>query len=151
MNAIDLLVQEHGDLEDLFHELWGAKDSATKGLIFGDIAAKLEIHAALEARLLDRAAATSRIEVLGGRSSRRQNIDDLLADIRQNVASRAFDAKVAQLQEEFECEAEEIETDLASKLADLLGQDGLETLGAELVAVRAGLDPATEAPVAAAA
>jgi hypothetical protein len=104
MDAIEMLEAQHAELEDLFHEMSGARDAATKQLIFEDIAATLSVHKELLAR---------GPWLLAQISQARPSVDRLVAELRQqSVTDRTFDANLMTLQEELECEMDELETAL---------------------------------------
>jgi hypothetical protein len=145
MNAINVLESQQGDLEDLFHEISGAKDEATKRLILDEIADKLAVLAAFEAHVLRRAASASPLVRDGLRASV-ERMGELVADLRGATvgAHETSDAKVAALQEEVERQLDEAETQLLPKLGATLGDEGLWTLGVELIAIRRAFESRAE-------
>jgi hypothetical protein len=102
MDAIEILEAQHAELEDLFHEMSGARDADTKRLIFADIAATLAVHREVLSRgpwRPDQIAMS------------RPSVDRLMAELRQaSVTDRSFDANLMTLQEALEREMDELET-----------------------------------------
>jgi hypothetical protein len=136
MNAIRVLEAQQGDLEDLFHEIAGAKDAPTKRQILDEIADKLALQAACEEHVLRRASAASPAarEVLRARLRRAEALAaELRRDRGEDVASTS--AKLAALEEEIERQADEVETEVLPRLA-AFAEDQLWLLGVELAAIR---------------
>ncbi len=152
MNAIDVLELQHGELEDLFHEVSGAKDVATMRLIVGDISDKLAVLDALEVHILRKATTARRLDADQGPGlwqyapseivSRARNVQiaALVAALRTTQGSVVVDDKVAKqvaaLQEDVERDFEEFSREVQPKLTRLFSKERLWALGAELVAIR---------------
>jgi hypothetical protein len=134
MNAIEVLETQHGELDDLFHEISGAKDAVTMRLIVGDISDKLALLGALELHILRRVGA-ARAAVPRVRD---EKVGALVAILQSAAAAdrTAVEAKIAALQEEIELDLEAVTRDLEPKLAAQLGEERVWALGAELVAIR---------------
>jgi hypothetical protein len=135
MNAIEVLESHEAGLEDLFHEISGAKDAATKRLIFDEIGDNLAMLTAMEANARRKVSADGSFAPTGHRV-RLERIEDLLEQLRAGTTNETFDVKFAALQDEVEQEFDEVDCDLVPKLKNLLGPEGLWTLGAELIAIR---------------
>jgi hypothetical protein len=149
MNAIEVLELQHGELEDLFHEVSGAKDVATMRLIVGDISDKLALLDALEVHILRKAAARNAgatpAPVLWQHApsesitrARNLQIGALVATLQSTEAiiDEKIAGKVAALQDDVERDFEEFSREVEPKLEALFGEERLWTLGAELVAIR---------------
>lgn len=131
MNNFDQLQTQHGELEDLFHEISLAKDVPTRAAILEELASALISHTALEERLLRREVALAPRqsgvwEAWEGRL-RVERVIVALAAI--DPADATFAAKVASLQDLFEDRIEYEETILFPKLQRLGdGRDAVEAL-----------------------
>lgn len=150
MNAIDVLELQHGELEDLFHEVSGAKDVATMRLIVGDISDKLALLDALELHTLRKATAAGRLEADEGpvlwqhgpdastSRARHAQIAALVGLLRtaDGFVDDKVTKQVAALQEDVERDFEEFSREVQPKLTRLFSKERLWALGAELVAIR---------------
>ena len=136
MNAIKVLEAQQGDLEDLFHEIAGAKDVGTRRQILDDLAHKLALMAAYEGHVLRRAHAATP-ESRDSLRGRFRRSEDLVADLRQAGGGDDDDAsaKLDELHEEVDRRAEEVETEVIPQLATF-SEDRLWLLGVELIAIR---------------
>jgi hypothetical protein len=118
MNPIERLKAEHGELDDLFHEIALAKDVATKAEILGDLGRLLRRHVALEETLIRRAAATApRAAGLWEDWEARLRVERVVLALDAiDPTHESFVAKVASLQEMLEERIEYEENQLFPKL-----------------------------------
>ena len=137
MNAIDMLEEQHREVDDLFEELSDAKGQRKEDL-FAEIADKLAVHAAIEERNFYPAVRERRTEdiVLESMEEHLQ-IKRVLVDLMStDIQDRAFDARVKVLKEEVEHHVEEEESELFPKVRRLMTDDELEALGQEMTATQ---------------
>jgi hypothetical protein len=111
MNAIEHLESQHGDIEDLFHELGLSKDVATKSLILSELGAGLVSHAASERRLLAALMAKHHDASLLASSQKHRAADRTISALLAiDPENAAFDSQLARLQDSFEACVEYEET-----------------------------------------
>ena len=124
MDQIEALKAQHGQLEDLFHEITLAQDVPTRTEILQELARVFVAHVALEERLLRRAAATApREEGLWQAWEARLRIERIVIALDAIDPGAATCAtKVASLQDLFEDRLEYEETQLFPKLQRFAGQ-----------------------------
>jgi hypothetical protein len=118
MDYIDRLTTEHGDLDDLFHEIALAKDVATRAEILGDLGRLLLAHVTLEETLIRRAAAAApRESGLWDDWEARLRVERIVVALAAiDPAHESFAAKVTSLQEMLEERIEYEEKQLFPKL-----------------------------------
>jgi hypothetical protein len=118
MDQIELLKSQHGDLDDLFHEIALAKDVPTKAEILAELGRALVSHVALEERLIHRAAATAPREAgLWDAWEARLRVERIVIALAAiDPEHETFGAKVASLQDLLEDRIEYEETQLFPKL-----------------------------------
>jgi Hemerythrin HHE cation binding domain len=118
MDQIELLKTQHGDLDDLFHEITLARDVPAKAEILADLGRLLVAHVALEERLIHRAAATAPREAgLWDAWEARLRVERIVIALAAiDPADVTFAAKVASLQDLLEERIEYEETQLFPKL-----------------------------------
>ena len=118
MDQIEALKAQHGDLDDLFHEIALAKDDPTKAEILAELGRALIAHVALEERLIHRAAAKAPREAgLWDAWEARLRVERIVIALAAiDPADATFIAKVASLQDLLEERIEYEETQLFPKL-----------------------------------
>jgi hemerythrin superfamily protein len=118
MDYIERLKAEHGDLDDLFHEISLAKDAATRAEILGEIGRLLLAHVALEETLICQAAAFApRENGLWEDFETRLRVERIVGALDAiDPAHTSFAAKVTSLQELVEERIEYEENQLFPKL-----------------------------------
>jgi hypothetical protein len=118
MDYIDRLTTEHGDLDDLFHEIALAKDVSTRAEILADLGRLLLTHVTLEETLIRRAAAAAPREAgLWDDWEARLRVERIVVALSAiDPAHESFAAKVASLQEMLEERIEYEENQLFPKL-----------------------------------
>lgn len=129
MNAIELLKQQHREVEDLFEKFESAP-GAQKQKIADAIADKLAIHASIEEQHFYPATKTARTEdLLREAVEEHLSAKRVIADILDTDPSDPqFTAKVKVLKEQIEHHVEEEETELFPKVQKLFSKDELEDL-----------------------
>jgi hemerythrin superfamily protein len=137
MNAIEMLEEQHREVEDLFEELSEAKGK-DKEPLFAQIADSLAIHATIEERhfypaVKDRRTEDILLESLEEHLQIKRMLADLLAT---EVGDETFDAKIKVLQEEVEHHVEEEETDLFPKVRKIMSAEELEAIAGEMTATQ---------------
>ena len=133
MNAIDLLEQQHREVEELFEEFEGASDGAqkTKGRLCREISDQLAVHATIEEKLFYPESKQEKTEeILRESVEEHLAIKRILADLMESEPSDdQFDAKMKVLKEQVEHHVEEEEKDLFPKVRKVLSKEELEDLG----------------------
>jgi hemerythrin superfamily protein len=150
MNAIELLTNQHRELEAAFKAVTGAEGAARQEL-FARVADVLMSHVLIEEQLFYPAVNAKRtedilLESLEEHLSLKRILSDLVA---LPVDAQGFEPKFHVLAEQAEHHHEEEEKKLFPKVQKLLGSDELEALGERMSAAQAGLltkQPRTLAP-----
>jgi hypothetical protein len=113
MNAIEHLESQHGDIEDLFHELGLAKDVATRSAILAELGADLVSHAASERQLLAALMAKYGDERLIACGQKQRAADRTIgALLAIDPSDATFESQMEHLQDSFEACVEHEETEL---------------------------------------
>ena len=134
MNALDLLIEQHDEVEDLF-EMIEKAEGEKKVELFEELADKLAAHATMEEKIFYPAVkAKATEELLVESTEEHLQIKRVLADLLELGADdEHFDAKLKVMQEEVDHHAREEEEDkLFPKVRKLMSADELEGLGAEM-------------------
>jgi hemerythrin superfamily protein len=151
MSAIDMLEDQHREVEELFEDFEEA-EAGEKGAIFRELADRLAVHAAIEEKHFYPAAKTSDTEDLLRESAEEHlSVKRLIADLlKLDEKDETFEAKVKVLQEQVEHHVEEEEGELFPKVQKLLDATTLEALEQEMMATQDELetkgDPSAEVP-----
>jgi hemerythrin superfamily protein len=136
MNAIDLLKQQHDEVEELFEQFDELGENAFNGKqqIFVQIADRLAAHASIEEKFFYPAVKEASTEDLLKESVEEHlSIKRLLADLLDLPPSdEQFDAKVLVLKEQVEHHVEEEEGELFPKVRKLFETQALEDLGIQM-------------------
>ncbi len=133
LNAIDLLVAQHREVDALFAEYFDAGEKAyrTKEKIYETIAAKLRLHAALEETHFYPAAARVIVDQVREGEEEHTVFKELLDKIDELAAEDStFDAKVTVLKELIHHHVGEEERDLFPVCSSKMGKEKLDELGA---------------------
>jgi len=142
MNAIQHLESQHGDIEDLFHELGLAQDLATRSVILSELGTSLLSHAASERQLLAALMVKHSDESLVACSQKQRAADRTISALLAiDPADATFDAQLARLQDSFEACVEHEETELFPLIRALVAR-------AQLPLERRGRDAPRSAPSA---
>jgi hemerythrin superfamily protein len=130
VNAIELLEQQHREVEKLFAKIEKAK-SDEKEELFDEIADSLAVHAAIEEQHFYPATKDARTEeLLQEAVEEHLAVKRIIADLLEMTPDDAqFDAKIKVLKEQVEHHVEEEEEELFPKVKKLRSKDELEDLG----------------------
>ncbi len=138
MTALELLEEQHREVDDLIAKILESEDSGLKQQQFDRLADSIAAHSTIEEKLFYPAVRTEDTEDLIKESyDEHREIKELLADmIDSDLEDDEFAEQLATLQERFTRHAhEEEEGELFPKVLKLLDRDQLETLGAEMQAM----------------
>jgi hemerythrin superfamily protein len=144
MNAIELLEQQHREVEELFEEFEGTGGRARKARerICQEVADQLAIHAEIEEKLFypeSKQADTEELlrEAVEEHLAMRRVLADLL---EAEVDDDQFDAKMKVLKEQVEHHVGEEEKELFPKVRKACSKDELEDLGNRMQALAEELE-----------
>ena len=138
MNAIEMLKQQHREVDELFEEYEGAGEGAkkTKARLCMQIADALAVHAELEEQIFYPEAkdATRGVEDLLRESVEEHlSVKRLLTDIMQaGLEDPQLDAKLVVLKEQVQHHAEEEEKELFPKVKKACSAEQLEEMGGRM-------------------
>jgi chromosome segregation ATPase len=136
VNAIDLLEQQHREVEELFEKFEGAgeKASKTRERLCQEIADRLAIHAEIEEKLFyPESKMEETEEILRESVEEHLAMKRVLADlIDGDVEDEQFDARMKVLKEQVEHHVEEEEKELFPKVRKACSQEELEDLGTRM-------------------
>jgi hemerythrin superfamily protein len=136
MNAIDLLEQQHREVEELFDDFESAGEGAkkTKERLCREISNQLAIHAEIEEKLFyPESKQEDTEEILRESVEEHLSMKRILADlIESGSEDEQFDAKVKVLKEQVEHHVEEEEKDLFPKVRKSLSKEELDDLGTRM-------------------
>lgn len=139
LNALDLLVQQHDEVDDLIEQLQdGDLEGQKKMFVFFELADKLAAHAAMEEQLFYPAVLAKQTEDnLLESTFEHLAIKRVLADLLlTELDDPRFDAQLSILQEEIEHHArEEEEGELFPVVRKLLSAEELAALGGEMLSL----------------
>jgi hypothetical protein len=136
MNALELLAEQHDEVDDLIEMIEKTKDQDKKQQLFIELADKLAAHATMEEKLFYPAIFARQTEELVRESFEEHlQIKRVLADMLElDVEDEQFDAKLAVMKEEIHHHArEEEEGELFPKVEKLFDKDELAGLGNEML------------------
>lgn len=134
MNALDLLIEQHDEVEDLF-EMIEKAEGEKKTELFEELADKLAAHATVEETVFYPAVKAKETEELLVESTEEHlAIKRVLADLLElDTDDEHFDAKIKVMQEEVDHHAREEEEDkLFPKVRRLMSSEELDQLGSEM-------------------
>jgi len=137
INALELLEEQHQEVEDLIDEIEDAEGSEKEAL-FREMADKLAAHSAIEEKLFyPTVMADQTHEMLIEATEEHLAVKRLLADmLAMDVDDEHFDAKLKVLKENVRHHAHDEEEDkLFPKVRKLMSKDELAALGNELLAM----------------
>jgi hemerythrin superfamily protein len=138
MNAIDLLVEQHDEVEALFDELESATSPERKAELFARLADNLAAHAKIEEAIFYPAVREKQTEAILLESTEEHlSIKRLLADLLElDPGDDRFDAKLEVMKEQVDHHArEEEEGELFPKVRKLLDSNELDGLGGEMLSL----------------
>jgi hemerythrin-like domain-containing protein len=136
MNAIEMLKQQHREVEELFEELEGAGENAkkTKERLFKQIADAMAIHSEIEEKLFYPEAKTDDTEeLLREAVEEHLSVKRVIADLMESgPEDDQFDARCKVLKEQIEHHVEEEESELFPKVQKACSKEELEDLGSRM-------------------
>jgi len=136
MDAIELLEQQHREVEELFEEFEGTGESArkTKEKLCREISDKLAVHAEIEEKLFYPESKMEDTEdILRESVEEHLAIKRVLADLLETeVSDEQFEARMKVLKEQVEHHVEEEQDELFPKVKKALSEEELEELGARM-------------------
>jgi hemerythrin superfamily protein len=145
MNAIDLLMSQHREVEERFSEFQAAEDEDECEEAFQQIADQLAMHAEIEEKIFYPACKAKATE-----DQLRESLEEhlavkrLIADlVALDPKDEQFEAKMDVLKEQVEHHVEEEENTLFPKVRKLLGEEQLLALAGEMAALMAELEHGT--------
>lgn len=134
MNAIELLKQQHREVEELFDKLEQSERPEQKKPLFRELAAKLVGHDGIERQIFYPACeeAMGLNDDLGEALVEHGVVEFSLYQADQALGAPDFDFKVKVLKEVLSHHIEEEETEFFPKVQKALGDEKLDSLGEEL-------------------
>ena len=142
MDAIDLLLRQHREMEKAFAHVLESNDEATKKALFAEIADQLTTHITAEEQVFYPAVRVKRTEdILLESLEEHLSLKRLLADLLElQPSSQTFEPKFKVLKEQAEHHHQEEEENLFPKVKKLLDGDQRESLGEQMLALQRSLD-----------
>ena len=133
MDAIEMLEEQHRDIEDLFDEL-GSADFADKQDLFDELADQLAVHASIEEIHFYPAVRARRTEdILLESLEEHLTIKRLLADLLQlDPRNEQFETKIAVLKEQVDLHLKEEEDGLFPRVRKVLDRKQLVSLAEDM-------------------
>lgn len=135
MNAIDLLKEQHREVEALFEKIQTADGSDEKTRLFQELAGKLVGHDGIEREIFYPACeeALGLTDELGEALVEHGVVEFSLYQADQAAGKPDFDFKVSVLQEILAHHIEEEESEFFPKVSKALGDEKLDSLGEEML------------------
>jgi hemerythrin-like domain-containing protein len=139
MNAIDILTQQHRDVEALIEQCLEAEGNEKRDLV-AQIADHLAVHAAIEERHFYPSVKFEETEeILQESLVEHLGVKRLLADLLDEDDEEKIDAQLEVLKEQLEHHVNEEEKELFPKVKRNFDAEMLEALGQEMTATMADL------------
>lgn len=138
IDALDLLIEQHDEVEDLLSRIEESDDSGEREQLFRLAADKIAAHAAMEEKIFYPSVMSEQTsDLLLEATEEHLAVKRVLADMLElDVDDERFDAKLTVLKEEFRHHArDEEEGKLFQILRRQLGKDTLAGLGNECLAL----------------
>lgn len=134
MDAIELLKQQHREVEELFEKIEKAEGASAKTKLFRELAGKLVGHDGIERQILYPACeeAMGMNEQLGEALVEHGVVEFCLYQADQAAGKPDFDFKVKVLKELVEHHVKEEEKEFFPQVRKALGDEKLESLGEDL-------------------
>jgi hemerythrin superfamily protein len=135
MNAVDLLIEQHHQIESRMKQLLGAERPADRAALFAQVGDHLTVHIASEEQVFYPAVKAARTEdVLLESLEEHLSLKRLLADlVALDVDDKTFEPKFEVLKEQTEHHHREEEDDLFPKVRRMLDEPRLDALGDEMM------------------
>jgi hypothetical protein len=138
MDALQLLREQHNEVDELIEQIENTDDDDEKEALFAECADKLAAHATIEEKLFYPAVMEAQTEeILVESVEEHLSIKRVLSDLLDlDVDDEHFDAKLKVMKEQIEHHAhEEEEKELFPKVRKVLSTEQLEGLGSEMAAM----------------
>jgi hemerythrin superfamily protein len=134
MNAIDLLIQQHREVQSLFEKYERATDNQERQQLFDQIADALAVHATIEEKVFYPAARKPGTQdMLDQALQEHLEVKRLIAELLDLEPSEGeFDLKMSELLAIVHDHVQEEENDLFPDVKAQLGQRKLEAMGKEM-------------------
>jgi len=134
MTAIDLLKQQHDEVDRLFKDLEKASDANERKRLFGELARNLVAHDAIEREIFYPACEKymGMIEPLAEALTEHGLVEFSLYQADQAQGKTSFEAKLAVLKEVVTHHVKEEENTLFPKVRKAIGDEVLENIGFDL-------------------
>jgi len=150
-SPIELLSQQHREVEDLFAAYEEASSPADKLEVFETIADKLAVHGRIEEELFYPAVQERKTEgmVLEAFGEHQEIKKSLAALLDTDPQGAGFDEGMRRLKEQVERHVEEEEVELFTAAEDVLSSEDMSSLAeamAEMAAELEGTEPRREIP-----
>ena len=138
MDAIDLLVRQHREMEDAMKQVLDADDDSTVRALFAKVADHLTTHIASEEEIFYPAVRAKRTEdILLESLEEHLSLKRLVADLLPlEPSDKTFEPKFKVLKEQSEHHHKEEEEHLFPKVKKLLDDRQREALGEEMLALQ---------------
>ena len=142
MDAIDLLLRQHREMEKALAHVLEASEEATEKTLFAALADQLTMHMTAEEQVFYPAVRARRTEdILLESLEEHLSLKRLLADLLElDPSAQTFESKFKVLKEQTEHHHGEEEENLFPKVKKLLDGEQREALGNEMVALQVSLD-----------
>ena len=142
LSAIDLLMEQHREVEKLFADFDKASGAEDKEELFETIADKLAVHARIEEQYFYPAVTAKKTEDMVLEAFvEHTSIKRLLADLLESDADDPkFEAQMKVLKEQVEHHVEEEEGELFPAAKKVLNKDELAALAQEMTALQTELE-----------
>jgi hemerythrin superfamily protein len=141
MNAIQLLKDQHREVDALFQKLDRCEDDADVEILFARIADALTIHAAIEERHFYPAVRAAAPDLVDRSFDAHNEVKAALTELRElDVADTAFEKRLVELQEMVKEHVEEEQQALFPRVESLFDEARLSKLGEEMRRTVAALE-----------
>ena len=138
INALELLREQHAEVEALIEEIEDEDDPDEKHVLFLELADKLAAHSTIEEKIFYPSVMTDRTrEQLVESTEEHLSVKRLLADLLElDVEDEHFDAKLSVLKEQVRHHAHDEEEDQLFPIVErMMSDDELAALGNEMLAM----------------
>ncbi len=137
-NALELLSEQHAEVEDLIEQIEDTDDASEKSVLFEALADRISAHATVEEKLFYPAVMHETLhEQLVEATEEHLSIKRVLADMMElDPQDEHFDAKLIVLRDQIMHHAHDEEEDkLFPQVRELFDEDELAALGNEMLAM----------------
>lgn len=145
VNAVELLKEQHREVDALFAEIEAAGERAgkKKNALFEKIAEKLTMHTKLEESIFYPAAKEADEDLVLEAFEEHDNVKTMIRKLqRTTVGDETFDAKISVLKELVKHHVKEEEEELFPRCEEALGEEQLLALGEKMQAKMTRLEAA---------